>query len=92
MCIEGGPEFNDSISLSIQCDGQDETDRLWDAITAEGKPGQCGWCKDKWGVSWQITPIQMRDYMGSSDPEASAYAWQALRGMGKIVLADFIKK
>jgi len=90
MCIEGGPEFNSSISLSIQCDGQEETDRLWAAITAEGEAGQCGWCKDKWGVSWQITPLQMRDYLGHSDPTKAQANWGILRNMGKIQLSDFL--
>ena len=89
MCVEGGPVFNDAVSLSIQCDGQEETDRLWDAITAEGEEGKCGWCKDKWGVSWQITPIQMRDYLGNPDPEKAQANWMALRNMGKIQLSDF---
>ena len=87
----GGPEFTDAISLSISCDGQAETDRLWEAITKDGKAGQCGWCKDPFGVSWQITPSQMQDYLEQSDPEKRDYAWSALRTMGKIVLKDFIK-
>ena len=90
MSIEGGPVFNTAISLSIQCDGQEETDRLWAAITAEGKAGQCGWCTDKWGVSWQITPVQMRDYLGNPDPEKAQRNWQALRSMGKIELSEFV--
>ena len=85
----GGPAFNDAISLSLSVDGQEEVDRLWSAITAEGKEGQCGWCTDKWGVSWQVTPIQMRDYLGNPDPEKAAYANAALRQMTKIVIADF---
>lgn len=89
MNIEGGPKFNESISLSIQCDGQEETDRLWDAITGEGEAGQCGWCKDKWGVSWQVSPFQMRNYLSDPDPAKQAYAWEALRNMKKIVLKDF---
>ncbi|MEI6041581.1 MAG: VOC family protein [Actinomycetes bacterium] len=89
MCIDGGPKFNESISLSIQCDGQEETDRIWSAITADGEEGQCGWCKDKWGVSWQITPLQMREYLGNSDPEIAQHNWQALRGMRKIELSGF---
>lgn len=91
MSIEGGPKFNESISLSIQCDGQAEVDRLWDAITKEGEAGQCGWCKDKWGVSWQITPIQMGEYLGNSNPEIAGKNWQALRSMKKIVLSEFVK-
>jgi len=90
MSIEGGPVFNTAISLSIQCDGQEETDRLWAAITAQGKAGQCGWCTDKWGVSWQITPIQMRDYLGNPHPEKAQRNWQALRSMGKIELSKFV--
>jgi predicted 3-demethylubiquinone-9 3-methyltransferase (glyoxalase superfamily) len=89
MCHEGGPEFNSSISLSIQCDGQRETDRLWSAITSDGEEGQCGWCTDKWGVSWQITPVQMRDYLTHSVPEIAQHNWQALRAMKKIELSQF---
>ena len=89
MCIEGGPKFNAAISLSIQCDSQNETDRIWRAITAEGEAGQCGWCTDKWGVSWQVTPIQMRDFLGNPDPEIAQHNWQALRGMQKIELSGF---
>ena len=82
----GGPKFNDSISLSLNVDGQAEVDRLWDAITHDGEAGQCGWCKDKFGLSWQVSPIQMRDWLENADPAISSYAWQALRGMTKIVI------
>ena len=88
----GGPEFNDSISLSLNVDGQDEVDRLWDAITKDGTAGRCGWCVDKFGLSWQVSPYQMRDHLGNPDPEAAAYAMQALRQMGKIVIDDFVRK
>lgn len=84
----GGPMFNEAISLSLSCDGQEETDRLWDALTADGVPGQCGWCTDKFGVSWQVTPIQMRDHLENPDPEKAAFAMSALRGMSKIVIRD----
>lgn len=87
----GGPEFNDAISLSLNVDGQPEVDRLWNAITAEGKPGQCGWCHDKWGVTWQVSPIQMRDFLENPDPEVASYANEALRKMTKIVIEDFTK-
>lgn len=87
----GGPQFNDAISLSLNVDGQAEVDRLWNAITAEGKPGQCGWCHDKWGVTWQVSPIQMRDYLENPDPEVASYANEALRKMTKIVIEDFTK-
>ena len=90
MSVQGGEAFNSSISLSLQVDGQEETDRLWDAITKDGEAGLCGWCKDKWGVSWQITPIQMRDYLGNPDPEKAQQNWGILRNMGKIQLSDFV--
>jgi predicted 3-demethylubiquinone-9 3-methyltransferase (glyoxalase superfamily) len=90
MCIEGGPAFNSAISLAIQCDGQEEVDRLWAAITAEGEAGRCGWCTDKWGVSWQITPMQMRDYLSNPDPDKAQKNWGILRNMGKIQLSDFL--
>jgi predicted 3-demethylubiquinone-9 3-methyltransferase (glyoxalase superfamily) len=88
----GGPKFNDAISLSLNVDGQDEVDRLWDAITKDGEEGQCGWCKDPFGVSWQVSPIQMREHTGNPDPAKAAYAWAALRKMKKIVIQDFIEQ
>jgi predicted 3-demethylubiquinone-9 3-methyltransferase (glyoxalase superfamily) len=87
----GGPKFNDAISLSLNVDGQEEVDRLWDAITKDGEEGQCGWCKDAFGVSWQVTPIQMREHTGNPDPVKTAYAWAALRKMKKIVIEDFVE-
>ena len=90
MCTEGGPAFNSAISLAIQCDGQEEVDRLWAAITGEGEAGRCGWCTDKWGVSWQITPMQMRDYLSNPDPDKVQKNWGILRNMGKIQLSDFL--
>jgi predicted 3-demethylubiquinone-9 3-methyltransferase (glyoxalase superfamily) len=87
----GGPEFNDSISLSVNVDGQEEVDRLWNSITEKGQAGQCGWCKDAWGVSWQITPIQMGDHLENPDREKANYAMEQLRKMTKIVIADFIQ-
>lgn len=87
----GGPKFTDAISLALTLDGQDEVDRLWDAITKDGEEGQCGWCKDPFGVSWQVTPIQMREHTANADPAKAAYAWAALRKMKKIVIQDFIE-
>lgn len=91
MNFSGGPTFNDAISISIECDGQDETDRLWSAFTDRGTAGRCGWLVDEFGLSWQISPRQMRNYLGDPDPERAAYAWDALRDMGKIVIADLVK-
>ena len=91
MPTSGENYFNDSISLMIQVDGQAEVDRIYDAIVAEGEEIACGWCKDKWGVVWQIVPFQLRDWVEHSDPEVQQYAWQALRKMKKIVIDDLHK-
>ena len=88
MPTSGVNYFNDSISLMIQVDGQAEVDRIYDAIVAEGEEIACGWCKDKWGVVWQIVPFQLRDWVEHSDPEVQQYAWQALRKMKKIVIDE----
>ena len=90
MCTEHGDKFNNSISLAVQVDGQEEVDRLWAAIGAEGEPGQCGWIKDKWGLQWQITPFQMGDYLGNPDPEKAQANWGKLMQMTKIQLSDFV--
>ena len=90
MSMPGGDSFNNSISLSIQVDGQAETDRLWEAITMNGAPGRCGWCTDKWGVSWQVTPYQMRDFVGHSDQAKAEQNWGILRNMTKIQLSEFV--
>jgi len=91
MNTPGGDKFNNAISLSIQVDGQAETDRLWDALTTSGAPGRCGWCTDKWGVAWQVTPFQMRDYVGNPDQSIAQQNWGILREMGKIELSKFVQ-
>jgi len=92
MSVAGGPTFTDAISLSLSIDGQAEVDRIWDALIADGgEPGRCGWCKDRFGVSWQVTPIQMGQYLGSPDSAVREYAQQALMRMTKIVITDFVK-
>ena len=84
----GGPAFNDSVSLSLNVDGQAEVDRLWAAITERGKAGQCGWCVDEFGLSWQVSPIQMREHLENPDRAKAAYANDALRKMSKIIIDD----
>ena len=92
MAYPGGVPFNHSISLSISCDGQDEVDYYWDALVAGGgEHGQCGWLTDPFGVSWQVVPIQMGQYLESSDPDVATYAMQAMRKMTKLVVADFVR-
>ena len=88
--LNGGPHFKHSEAFSFQVptDTQEETDRLWNAIVLNGgSEGRCGWCKDKWGLSWQITPRALTQ--GLSDPDAAARGrvFDAMMTMGKIDIA-----
>jgi 2-polyprenyl-6-hydroxyphenyl methylase/3-demethylubiquinone-9 3-methyltransferase len=88
--LNGGPQFkpNESVSFQVSTDGQEETDRLWDAITGNGgAESMCGWCKDKWGFSWQIIPKQLMELMFSSDPDRARRASQAMLKMKRIDIA-----
>lgn len=91
MGLNGGPmyRFSEAISFSVPADTQDEIDRLWDTLTSEGgEPGQCGWLKDRFGVSWQVVPSQLGDLIGGgSDPEASGRAMAAMLQMTKLDIA-----
>ncbi len=85
--LNGGPHdaFNDAISLFINCADQAEVDRLWDSLTGDGgKPVQCGWLKDKFGVSWQIVPEAMMDMMMQPDPEKARRVMAAMMQMVKL--------
>lgn len=89
--INGGPifTFDEAVSLMIECEDQDEIDHYWGALTADGgAESQCGWCKDKFGLSWQVVPIGMDDVFSSGDPEAATRAMQAMFGMKKLNLAE----
>ena len=88
--INGGPAFapNESYSLQIHTDTQEETDRLWNAIVGNGgQESQCGWCKDKWGYSWQITPRALTEAMADPDPDAARRSMEAMMTMKKIDIA-----
>ena len=86
IALNGGPhhEFTDAISLYVDCEDQAEVDYLWDRLVDGGEPGQCGWLKDKYGVSWQIIPRQLQQLIGDPDPERSTRAVQAMLTMTKI--------
>lgn len=88
MSWSGGNSFNDAISLSLWIDGQAEVDRIWNAITAEGTPLNCGWCRDKFGVTWQVSPVQMREWVEHEDPVVREYAWAALGTMQRVIVDD----
>lgn len=88
MLMEDGGEhkftFTEGISLMIACDDQAEVDDLWDKFTAEGDESQCGWVKDKFGVSWQITPTVLLELVSDPDRDKANKAIQAMLGMRKI--------
>ena len=88
--LNGGPMFKhtEAFSFQIATDDQAETDRLWNAIiTNGGQPSACGWCKDRWGLSWQITPRALIDAITDPDPVAAKRAFEAMMDMGKIDIA-----
>ena len=88
--LNGGPAFKHSEAFSFQVvtDDQLETDRLWNAIVGNGgKESQCGWCKDKWGVSWQITPRALLEAVSGPDRAAAKRAFEAMMLMKKIDIA-----
>jgi predicted 3-demethylubiquinone-9 3-methyltransferase (glyoxalase superfamily) len=87
IALNGGPghPFNDSISLSIDCADQAEVDRYWTSlILGGGNPSQCGWLKDKFGVSWQVIPRLLTEYLQSDDREGARRAMEAMLRMSKI--------
>jgi len=90
LLLNGGPHFqlNEAASFMVETADQAETDRLWDAITSDGgSESQCGWCKDAWGLSWQITPRALSAGLGDPDPEVAARVQKAMMTMKKIDIA-----
>ncbi|GAA0836761.1 VOC family protein [Cupriavidus pauculus] len=88
--LNGGPHFkhSEAFSFQIATDDQAETDRLWDAIVSNGgQENACGWCKDRWGLSWQITPRALTDAVMGPDPAAAKRAFNAMMTMKKIDIA-----
>ncbi len=88
--INGGPQFKHSEAFSFQIltEDQAETDRLWNAIVGNGgKESECGWCKDKWGLNWQITPRALLAAVKSPDPAAAKRAFESMMTMKKIDIA-----
>ena len=88
--LNGGPNFkaNEAVSFMVTTEDQEETDRYWDAITKTGgEESACGWCKDRWGFSWQITPRILLDATTSPDTAAAKRAFDAMMPMRKIDVA-----
>ena len=87
--LNGGPQFphSEAVSFQIPCSNQDEIDRYWNLLTTDGgQESQCGWLKDKFGISWQVTSLEMMKYLGGPDPEGSKRATEAMMRMRKIDL------
>lgn len=90
MALNGGTrfEYTPAVSFKIDCADQAEVDRLWDALSAHGgEPGRCGWLKDRFGVSWQIVPSALLNYLGGADRAGAKRAMQAMLGMSKLDIA-----
>ena len=89
LLLNGGPafKFTEAVSYQVATDDQEETDRYWNAITTNGgEESMCGWCKDRYGLSWQITPKRLTDYM-SQGGETASRAFKAMMEMKKIDIA-----
>lgn len=86
IALNGGPhfKFTEAISLSIDCDSQAEVDELWDQLSTGGAKSQCGWLKDKYGLSWQVVPSVLGKMLGDPDPAKSKRVMQAMLQMTKI--------
>jgi predicted 3-demethylubiquinone-9 3-methyltransferase (glyoxalase superfamily) len=90
VALNGGPEFKftEAVSLQVNCDSQDEVDRLWDALAEGGEIQQCGWLKDRYGLSWQIVPTVLSELVADPDPVKSQRVMQAMLGMKKLDIAE----
>ena len=90
IALNGGPQFphSEAVSFQIPCKDQSEIDHYWEILTKDGgQESQCGWLKDKFGVSWQVISAEMNDYLGGPDAAGAQRATQAMLGMRKIDLA-----
>ena len=93
MALNAGPlfPFTEAISLYVNCENQAEVDELWDKLSAGGEESQCGWLKDKFGLSWQIIPAILPKLLGDPDPQKAKRAMDAMLQMHKIDIAALEK-
>jgi len=93
MALDGGPifKFNESVSFYVECEDQAEVDHFWGLLSAVPESEQCGWLKDKFGLSWQIVPRQMGELFSSPDRKKALAAVNAMLKMKKLVIADLQK-
>jgi predicted 3-demethylubiquinone-9 3-methyltransferase (glyoxalase superfamily) len=89
IALNGGPnfKFTEAVSFMVNCDTQEEVDEFWEKLSAGGEKSQCGWLKDKYGLSWQITPKILGRLMADKDPEKSKRVMEAMMQMSKIDIA-----
>lgn len=90
IALNGGPhfKFTEAISFAVDCKTQEEIDRYWEQLSKGGEESQCGWLKDKYGLSWQITPSVLGEMLSDRDPKKSSRVMEAMLKMKKIVIAD----
>lgn len=88
--LNGGPhfKFTEAISLVVNCDTQEEVDELWERLSEGGQKVQCGWLKDRFGLSWQIVPTVLKDLLKDKDPEKTNRVMQAVMKMTKLDIAE----
>ncbi len=94
MVLNGGPQdfhFSEAISFFVDCETQEEVDRLWEKLTEGGEPGPCGWLKDRYGLSWQIVPKALGEMLRDKDPQRASRVMQAMLKMSKIEIAGLRK-
>ena len=93
MALNGGPHYklNEAVSFVIDCKTQEEVDNYWGKLSAGGEESQCGWLKDKFGLSWQVVPTILNELMGDPDPKKSGRVVEAMMKMGKLQI-DVLKK
>jgi predicted 3-demethylubiquinone-9 3-methyltransferase (glyoxalase superfamily) len=91
VALNGGPafDFTEAVSFFIRCDSAEEVDHYWDALLADGgEPSQCGWLKDKFGLSWQVVPGRLMEYLSDPDPVKAQRVMQAMLQMSKIEVSE----
>lgn len=93
MALNAEPifKFNESVSFFVSCENQEEVDYYWDRLLEGGQESQCGWLKDKFGLSWQIIPSALMKFIGDPDPAKAKAAFDAMLKMKKIVIRDLEK-
>ncbi len=90
VAINGGPQFtfDEAVSFEITCRDQEEIDYYWERLSAGGSEGQCGWLKDRYGLSWQVVPAGLEEVFADADPGRAGRAMQAMFGMSKLDIAE----